>query len=91
MEPDIILITQTEELDTEGESEDPSMLEGEDVSDLLSRISAAHNVAQEVEQKLEAVLENLDSLLGALDSDACPEEPTDSERPNEVKNCVEDS
>ncbi len=85
---DIILTTHTEVLNTEDET--LSMLGGEDVSDLLLRLSTAHDVAQEVEQKLDVVLENLDKLLGVLDPDACLDEPTDSEHPNEVKNCVED-
>lgn len=80
-EPSKADITQTEKLDAEGEVQDPSMLEGEDVSDLLFRLSTAHDVAQEVEQKLDAVLENLDRLLGMLDSDACPDEPKNSEHP----------
>lgn len=45
----------------------PSLLGGDDVAQLLERLSSAENVADGVESKLDSVLQNLDKLLAALD------------------------
>ncbi|KAF5312060.1 hypothetical protein D9619_002708 [Psilocybe cf. subviscida] len=55
----------------------PALLGGDDVAQLLERLSSAENVADGVESKLDSVLQNLDKLLAALDG-AGQQQPTDA-------------
>ena len=57
-------------------AEDPSLLGGEDVEELLQRLSSADNMAQGMEAKLDGVLKDLDGLLALLGAE---ETPTTSE------------
>ncbi|KAF8808026.1 hypothetical protein BYT27DRAFT_7190118 [Phlegmacium glaucopus] len=47
-------------------AEDPSLLGGEDVAELLQRLSSADSMAQGMESKIDSVLQNLDELLALL-------------------------
>lgn len=64
--------TSTSELLTE----DPSLLGGDDVAELLQRLSSADSMAQGMEAKIDSVLHNLDELLALL---GAKETPTTSE------------
>ncbi len=55
---------------------DRSLLGDEDITELFNRLSTADDVAQEMEQKLDAVLENLDKLLDILDQEVTSGLPT---------------
>ena len=75
----------TNEKETESDSaqastselaEDPSLLGGEDVEELLQRLSSADSMAQGMEAKLDGVLKDLDGLLALLGAE---ETPTTSE------------
>ena len=65
------------ESDLLADLEDPPLLEGEDVAELLQRLSSADCMAQGMEDKIDRVLQDLDEILLAL-SDA-EETPTTSE------------
>ena len=56
--------------------EDPSLLGGEDVAELLQRLSSADSVAKGMESKIDSVLQDLDELLALLGAE---ETPTTSE------------
>lgn len=45
----------------------PTLLGGEDVAQLLERLSSAESMAEGMESKLDSVLQNLDNLLAILD------------------------
>jgi hypothetical protein len=45
-----------------------SLLLSDEETDILTQLTSADHVAQEMEQKLDAVLDNLDRLLAELDS-----------------------
>jgi hypothetical protein len=63
----------------------PALLGGDDVAQLLERLSSAENVADGVESKLDTVLQNLDKLLALIDG-AGQQQPTDAkEAANEAK------
>lgn len=54
-------------------------LEGDaDVAELLSTIEAADGMAQGVESKLDNMLQNLDSFLASLESNAIADDPAES-------------
>lgn len=57
-------------------AEDPSLLGGDDVAELLQRLSSADTMAQGMESKIDGVLQDLDELLALLDA---KETPTTSE------------
>ena len=57
-------------------AEDPSLLGGDDVAELLQRLSSADSMAQGMEFKIDSVLQNLDELLALLGAE---ETPTTSE------------
>ena len=57
-------------------AEDPSLLGGDDVAELLQRLSSADSMAQGMESKIDSVLQNLDELLALLGAE---ETPTTSE------------
>ncbi|KAF8167498.1 hypothetical protein B0H34DRAFT_792216 [Crassisporium funariophilum] len=44
----------------------PSLLGGDDVAELLHRLTSADSMAQGMESKLDGMLENLDQLLASL-------------------------
>ncbi len=48
---------------------DPALLGGEDVAQLLQRLTSAETMAEGMENRIDSVLQNLDSLLGLLDGD----------------------
>ena len=48
---------------------DPALLGGEDVAQLLQRLTSAETMAEGMENRIDSVLQNLDSLLGLLDDD----------------------
>jgi flagellin-like hook-associated protein FlgL len=53
-------------------AEDPSLLGGEDVEELLQRLSSADSMAQGMEAKLDNVLQDLDKLLALLGAEDTP-------------------
>lgn len=57
-------------------AEDPSLLGGDDVEELLQRLSSADSMAQGMEAKIDNVLQDLDDLLALLGAE---ETPTTSE------------
>ena len=57
-------------------AEDPSLLGGDDVAELLQRLSSADSMAKGMEAKLDGVLQDLDELLALLGAE---ETPTTSE------------
>jgi len=57
-------------------AEDPSLLGGDDVAELLQRLSSADSMAQGMESKIDSVLHDLDELLALLGAE---ETPTTSE------------
>lgn len=59
------------------------MLEDED-NEILSKLKSANDVAQEMEQKLDSVLNDLDRLLGQLDSGDM-NQPTSDSYENPIK------
>jgi hypothetical protein len=56
--------------------EDSSLLGDEDITELFNHLRTADDVAQEMEQKLDAILENLDKLLDVLDPEGTSGPPT---------------
>ncbi|KJA28637.1 hypothetical protein HYPSUDRAFT_197460 [Hypholoma sublateritium FD-334 SS-4] len=48
---------------------DPALLGGEDVAELLQRLTNAETMAEGMENRIDSVLQNLDSLLDLLDGD----------------------
>jgi dynactin complex subunit len=60
-------------------AEDPSLLEGEDVTELFQRLSSADSMTKEMESKIDNVLNDLDELLALLGAE---EIPTTSEDTN---------
>jgi hypothetical protein len=61
-------------------AEDPSLLGGDDVAELLQRLSSADSMAQGMESKVDSVLQDLDELLALLGAEGTPStsEDTDS-------------
>jgi hypothetical protein len=57
-------------------AEDPSLLGGDDVAELLQRLSSANSIAEGMESKIDGVLQDLDELLALLGAE---ETPTTSE------------
>ena len=57
-------------------AEDPSLLGGDDVAELLQRLSSADSMAKGMEAKIDNVLQDLDELLALLGAE---ETPTTSE------------
>lgn len=57
-------------------AEDCSLSGDEDITELFNHLRTADDVAQEMEQKLDAVLENLDKLLDVLDPEGSSRLPT---------------
>jgi len=55
-------------------SSDPALLGGEDVAELLQRLTNAETMAEGMENKINSVLQNLDDLLGLLDHDSVANE-----------------
>lgn len=53
-------------------AEDPSLLGGDDVAELLQRLSSADSMAQGMESKIDAVLQDLDELLALLGAEEIP-------------------
>jgi len=53
-------------------AEDPSLLGGDDVAELLQRLSSANSIAQGMESKLDGVLQDLDELLALLGAEETP-------------------
>ena len=51
---------------------DPSLLGGDDVAELLQRLSSAETMAQGMESKIDSVLQDLDELLALLDAEETP-------------------
>lgn len=68
------------ECSTEDLLEDRLLIGDEDITELFNRLSAADDAAQKMEQKLDAVLENLDKLLDVLDPEAASDLPTGDAR-----------
>ncbi|KDR85577.1 hypothetical protein GALMADRAFT_234524 [Galerina marginata CBS 339.88] len=71
VDQDVITSTNDEILEVEAEmsavmTENPNLLGGEDVMELLERLTSADTMAQGMESKIDSVLENLDSLLALL-------------------------
>jgi len=48
-------------------TENPDLLGGEDVAELLERLNNTDEIAQSMEDKLDVVLQNLDNILAVLD------------------------
>lgn len=48
-------------------TDDPALLGGDDVAELLQRLTSAENMAEGMDSKLDNVLQNLDNLLALLD------------------------
>jgi hypothetical protein len=48
-------------------TENPDLLGGEDIAELLERLNNTESMAQSMEDKLDVVLQNLDTLLTVLD------------------------
>lgn len=57
-------------------AEDPTLLGGEDVAELLQRLSGADSMAQGMESRIDSVLQHLDEILALLGAE---ETPTTSE------------
>ena len=53
-------------------AEDPSLLGGDDVAELLQRLSSADSMAQGMEAKIDSVLQDLDELLALLGAEETP-------------------
>jgi hypothetical protein len=53
-------------------AEDPSLLGGDDVAELLQRLSSADSMAQGMESKIDGVLQDLDGLLALLGAEETP-------------------
>ena len=53
-------------------AEDPSLLGGDDVEELLQRLSSANSMAQGMEAKIDNVLQDLDELLALLGAEETP-------------------
>jgi len=64
-------------------AEDPSLLGGDDVAELLQQLSNADSMAQGMESKLDSVLQNLDELLALLGVEETTEDagPTSGDTP----------
>lgn len=71
------LVRMERELDEVSEfvTSNPSLLGGEDVADLLQRLTNAESMAEGMENKIDNVLQNLDKLLGILDNTAAADKP----------------
>jgi len=73
VDQDIAISTKAEIPELEADmsalmTENPNLLGGEDVMELLERLTSADTMAQGMENKVDSVLENLDSLLALLGS-----------------------
>lgn len=53
-------------------AEDPSLLGGDDVAELLQRLSSANSMAPGLESKIDGVLQALDELLAFLGAEETP-------------------
>ena len=54
-------------------TENPNLLGGEDVAELLERLNNTDEIAQSMEDKLDVVLKNLDNILAVLDKGGAPQ------------------
>ena len=76
-----ILISEHDLLDLEADlneispllTENPDLLGGKDVAELLERLNNTDEIAQSMEDKLDAVLKNLDNILAILDKGGAPQ------------------
>lgn len=68
-EMDLIEIEQEIAQLSEFVASDPALLGGEDVAELLQRLTNAETMAEGMENRIDSVLQNLDSLMGLLDGD----------------------
>lgn len=69
-------------------AEDPSLLGGDDVAELLQRLSSADNMAQGMEAKIDGVLQDLDellALLGAEETSTTSEDVDSTSAPDTTK------
>ena len=57
-------------------AEDPSLLGGDDVAELLQRLSSAESMAKGMESKIDSVIKDLDELLALLDAEETAEDAT---------------
>ena len=55
-------------------SENPDLLGGEDVAELLERLNNTEDIAQSMEDKLDVVLKGLDNVLAVFDKDGAPQD-----------------
>jgi len=55
-------------------SENPDLLGGEDVAELLERLNNTDNIAQSMEDKLDVVLKDLDNILAVFDKGGAPQD-----------------
>ncbi|KIM47730.1 hypothetical protein M413DRAFT_22340 [Hebeloma cylindrosporum] len=58
-------------------TENPDLLGGEDVAELLERLNNSDDIAQSMEDKLDVVLKNLDNILAVLDKGGAPQNGED--------------
>ncbi|PPQ79871.1 hypothetical protein CVT25_002927 [Psilocybe cyanescens] len=68
-----IMATEKEIAEVEAElnalmEENPNLLGGEDVAEMLQRLTSAENMAEDMESKVDSVLQKLDELLSALNT-----------------------
>jgi hypothetical protein len=54
-------------------TENPDLLGGKDVAELLERLNNTDEIAQSMEDKLDVVLKNLDNILAVLDKGGAPQ------------------
>ncbi|KAF8203771.1 hypothetical protein BJ912DRAFT_1052565 [Pholiota molesta] len=66
-EVDLISVEEDVVQISEFVTDDPTLLGGDDVAELLQRLTSASNMAEGMESKLDNVLQNLDNLLALLD------------------------
>ncbi|KAF8963909.1 hypothetical protein BDZ97DRAFT_959188 [Flammula alnicola] len=97
LETDTFIASETKLLEIEANltqisglvTDDPSLLESEDVGELLQRLTDAENMAEGMESKLDSVLENLDHLLALLDDDNCETVAEETNVAKSVKSSTE--
>lgn len=65
-------------------TENPDLLGGEDVAELLERLNNTDEIAQSMEDKLDVVLKNLDNILAVLDKGGAPQNDEEGLKDDEV-------